>query len=111
VQTALVNATYPDRSIWNDCNLFSAIPPFIKVTHYEIKPNPSTGIVYITRSNIGSSSCYYSVYDYTGKLLIQRIFPQGNRDLRIDLNRYNKGIYLLKITDGPEVFSEKIIKE
>ncbi|HLG34474.1 MAG TPA: T9SS type A sorting domain-containing protein [Bacteroidia bacterium] len=77
--------------------------------NFSLYPNPTSGNLHIFREDPYTSFCYYSVYDSQGRLLIQQKFINGNKDTSIDLSKYGKGIYLIKITDGVEMVTKKVV--
>ncbi|MBK7297560.1 MAG: T9SS type A sorting domain-containing protein [Flavobacteriales bacterium] len=57
------------------------------------------------------SDSFYSVYDSMGKLLYQRPLPSGATTEEVDLARFGKGVYLLKISDPEGVRTERVVVE
>lgn len=96
---------------YDDCTLTGIVNPSVGLNNYSLRPNPSTGKIYLSRDYSYTSDCYYSVFNSVGKLLLQRIFPYGNKDAEIDLSRYGKGIYLINITEGIEIITRKVVIE
>jgi hypothetical protein len=39
------------------------------------------------------------------------VCSNGNKDTIVDLSQYGKGIYLIKITEGVEVITKKVVIE
>ena len=79
--------------------------------NFSLFPNPATGIVHIFRQDPYLSNCYYSIYNAQGRLLIQQKFSNGNEDTSVDLSKYGKGVYLIKVTDGEDVITRKVVLE
>lgn len=74
------------------------------LTGIEIYPNPSTGLIYIN-SKMGLENIY--VYDITGRLL--RNFSNTSDKVQIDLSAFGKGAYVIKMSNGKEVITKKVI--
>ncbi len=74
-----------------------------------ITPNPTTGRVTMTFPGPLTVGSFYSVYDAVGKLLFQRPLAQGQQSEEIDLARFGKGTYLLRISDQEDVCHEKVV--
>lgn len=74
------------------------------LTEVEVYPNPSTGLVYIN-AKMGLENIY--VYDITGRLL--RNFSNTSDKVQIDLSAYGKGAYVIKMSNGKEVVTKKVI--
>ncbi|MBK8497393.1 MAG: T9SS type A sorting domain-containing protein [Flavobacteriales bacterium] len=54
---------------------------------------------------------YYSVYDALGKLLYQRLLPTGATVEEIDLSRFGRGTYVIKLTDPEGSRHERVVLE
>ena len=75
----------------------------IEETAIQLFPNPTTGILHW--QNINPE--WVQVFDYTGKLVLTD--QQSTNQLNI--SALPAGFYLLKIKEGTEVYSAKVIKE
>ena len=64
----------------------------IETADVSIYPNPTAGIIHV--HNHHAENSVYSLYSYDGRLLQSGTF---NNDEPIDISRYAKGLYLLKI--------------
>ncbi|MFC2137318.1 T9SS type A sorting domain-containing protein, partial [Bacteroidota bacterium] len=76
--------------------------PFVKVF-----PNPNTGIFYIEYSGLKNLH-NIKIYDLYGKLL-NEVKSENIKEIKIDLRKYPKGIYLIKIGTSDEVFLHKVL--
>lgn len=75
----------------------------IEETPIQLFPNPTTGILHwqnVTPDEV-------QVFDYTGKLVLSVQQPTTN----LNISALPSGFYLLKIREGKEVYSAKIVKE
>lgn len=75
----------------------------IEETPIQLFPNPTTGILHwqnVTPDEV-------QVFDYTGKLVLSGQQPTTN----LNISALPSGFYLLKIREGKEVYSAKIVKE
>jgi len=71
-----------------------------------IYPNPASAFVQI---EINSNEEFnVELFDMSGRQLYQ---TQMNGDISIDLNAYATGIYFVKIGDGANSITKKIIKK
>lgn len=68
---------------------------FLSEDKIQIYPNPTSGIVHVKFAKIPEADTKISVFDLSGKLVLQRDVISLNDDL--DLNNCRPGIYLLKI--------------
>lgn len=68
-----------------------------------IYPNPSNGVFQVKTSESGS----YSVIGATGNQILSSTFKN---DFSIDLTSFQKGIYILQVTNGSGVFTERLSK-
>ncbi|WP_298514946.1 S8 family serine peptidase [uncultured Kordia sp.] len=77
-----------------------------------IFPNPSKSGVFNVLIEDAKDNTNFEVYDMTGKCIMKskRIdFKGGYNTLKIDLSKYNEGVYILKIRSGNENFVKKLI--
>ncbi len=74
-----------------------------------IRPNPSTGHFTVEFTDSLSADSFYSVYDAVGKLLFQRPLATGQESEEIDLSRFGKGTYLVRITSKGGVGNERVV--
>lgn len=77
--------------------------PELHSGHTIIFPNPSTGLFNLNVDKISN----YQVFDMFGKLLAADRLEPGLQT--IDLSRYPKGIYSLKINNSQELLYQKLI--
>lgn len=74
-----------------------------------IRPNPTTGRFTLEFPDPLTVDSFWSLYDTTGRLLFQRPLTPGQQSEEIDLSRFGKGTYVLRIT-GPEgVCYERVV--
>ncbi len=69
-----------------------------------VYPNPVTNMLNIATG--GLENVKYSLYDFSGKLIIE-----GESDGSIDLSRYSSGVYFLNIDYNGNTYNKKIIKD
>ena len=109
---AYVNDTiYPPLEVIDGCTI-TQIPNYaLKRPPPRIRPNPTTGRFTMDFVDPLRADSFYSVYDSMGKLLYQRPLPSGATTEEVDLARFGKGIYLVKITDPEGVRTERVVVE
>lgn len=99
-----------------DPNLFSEYDGCIITTapHHpptrkpRLYPNPNTGRFTVQFEDPLLAESYYSVYDTTGKLLLQRPLPTGATVQEVDLSRFGAGTYVIKFTTPDGVCHERV---
>lgn len=74
-----------------------------------IRPNPTTGHFTVEFTAPLTADSFYSVYDAVGKLLFQRPLAKGQESEEIDLSRFGKGTYLVRITSREGVCNERVV--
>lgn len=74
-----------------------------------IRPNPNTGRFTVEFNDPLAADSFYSVYDAVGKLLFQRPLAKGQESEEIDLSRFGKGTYLVRITSRDGVCNERVV--
>ncbi|SMC84403.1 T9SS type A sorting domain-containing protein [Moheibacter sediminis] len=75
----------------------------LTASNVQIYPNPSTGIINVEAKNASS----IDVYDVTGK----RVYSTSNvsQTTAINLSAYGKGIFVVKISEGKNVTTKKVV--
>jgi hypothetical protein len=71
-----------------------------------IYPNPANGIININAGNISAGQI--RLYDVLGKALTDLNITGQNRQFKADLSDQPAGIYIVQITNGVSVFTQKI---
>jgi hypothetical protein len=74
----------------------------------EIYPNPFDDFITI-KSDINSQNFTYSVFDILGQEVISGKI-QNNNQAQINLKKLKKGIYFIRVSDGGNFVTRKIIK-
>ena len=75
-----------------------------------IYPNPTTGNlnIVLSESNI-DSPVEVSLFNLTGKEIYNSRFTRSSI-FTLDLGRYNKGMYIIRLQNGDQIYFKKIIK-
>ena len=74
---------------------------------FNIYPNPTTDLVNVsTKENIVG----YQLYDFSGKLLTEKT-KVDKKEVKINLESYPKGIYLLNIKTDKRTYTQKVTKK
>ncbi|MBP6392358.1 MAG: T9SS type A sorting domain-containing protein [Flavobacteriales bacterium] len=110
---AFANDTVFDPIAVYDACLITTIVPSVRAhpPKLSVRPNPTTGFVTMTFADPLAVESYYSVYDAMGRLLYQRPLPTGATAEEIDLSRFGKGTYVIKLTDPDGVCHERVVLE
>ena len=74
----------------------------------EIYPNPFSDFITI-KSEINSQNHSYSVFNILGEEVVSGTV-QNNNQSQINLKKLNKGIYFIRVSDGGNFVTRKIIK-
>ena len=56
-----------------------------------------------------TADSFYSVYDTMGRLLFQRPLHAGQQSEEIDLSRFGRGTYVVRITTKDGVGNERVV--
>jgi hypothetical protein len=79
-----------------------------KISGLQVFPNPTYGQAKVVYES--SSASKITVYDITGKLLIERnVNAEGNIEELLDCSDFNSGIYLLKVSNASKVLTKKLV--
>jgi len=105
--------TIPGFTIMDDgCTFFTGLAPMRRQPrNMSVRPNPNTGRFTMAFPDPLMAESYYSVYDAMGRLLYQRPLPTGATAEEIDLSRFGKGTYVIKLTDPDGVCFERVVLE
>lgn len=84
--------------------VFASVEPHKKF-NFSFYPNPVKGILNI---EVFSSDAKYSIYDYSGRLIIQ---GNINNKKQVDISSYNNGLYILSLisNEGDVSYSKFIV--
>lgn len=80
----------------NEMNLFS------------LYPNPASGLVNISLVNV-SDNQKVEIYDISGRLINEVKLNSNSTTQQIDISTLNQGIYLVKVIQGNNSYTEKLI--
>lgn len=121
---AITDATLPARiKIEAVGNIFYTVskPIGINVTasndnfefdNFSLYPNPTSDIVTVSFTSTSGNEINMEVFDIRGRKLKSVIIENfGTISSEIDLSHYDSGIYLVKIKDGSNQSTKKIIKK
>lgn len=84
----------------------------LKVEDFKASPNPSKGLFNLSFRAEGKATSI-EVYNMAGQRVYQQALEKfdGTYNGQIDLSKEPKGEYLLRITQGSEQFSQKMLKQ
>lgn len=77
------------------------------IEEFTIYPNPAREILYIVSEEV--EDIEVSVYNTSGQMVQHELLPAGSD--RIDISKLKKGLYLINVKAGDEIFTKKIIKK
>jgi hypothetical protein len=105
-------------SPWSPVSVFTALNAKLNnedVTIYNVYPNPTKGIVFLSGGSGSSSPIAVSVFELTGKMIDKMYFDslELGASESIDLSALLPGVYLLEVTDLEKRLTSKfkIIKQ
>lgn len=85
-------------------------PQVAVVQTISVSPNPTTGLLTVSLSRFGDKdACNLLLVNAAGQTLIRQ--SMTSTQVTLDLSRYSKGYYLLKIDLNEEITTYKIIKK
>mgnify|MGYP003381199308 CR=1 FL=1 len=95
-------------TVYDGC-MITAIPDYWRISKFRVRPNPNTGHFTVQFDDPLVVDTFYSVYDAMGRLLYQRPLPTGATTEEIDLSRFGKGTYTMKVSDKDKVRVERVV--
>ncbi len=105
------DTTYDPVVTYDGCLLTSVSSPVVRAVKPRIHPNPSSGHFTVDFPDPLTVDSFYSVYDATGKLLVQRPLTKSMEQVEIELSSYGKGMYLIRFSDRDGVCAERVVVE
>ena len=106
--TASAAGTYTDWGIHTmNCDVVGTEEIEIS-NNITVYPNPTSGKVNIKFENLNSDT-KINIFDLTGKSIIEREISAKTSITEIDLSKFTKGVYLIKVSNFENVRIEKII--
>jgi len=77
---------------------------------FELVPNPSNSNVTINFSSESGEKYSLKIYDNLGRIISHEIHSSLGKDIIIDVSQYDKGIYLINVSDGKITQTKKLVK-
>lgn len=75
----------------------------------KIYPNPVTDRIIIENTGFAQSGGAINLYDFNGRLVLNRVIYKNENSVQIDLNGFIQGVYLLEVKNGNEVSRSRIL--
>ncbi|HRC32923.1 MAG TPA: T9SS type A sorting domain-containing protein [Bacteroidia bacterium] len=94
----------------DDCILLSTNNETTNTYHAPAFPNPTNGEVTVPSSKIFERDSYVTVYDSTGRIIIQYGIA-GKQTLKFNLSKFGSGLYLIKINEQGKIRTEQVVVE
>jgi N-acyl-D-amino-acid deacylase len=76
-----------------------------------VYPNPSNGKFTVNLEGLQQSNCKLTICNLVGQEIYTTIFKEQQTKSDIDLSDFSKGLYIIKINDGKNIYTQKIITE
>ena len=94
-------------SVVSICNISTNIEESLIRNTISVYPNPSNGNFQLTFDNMQSAKGELEIYSVTG----ERVYSASNikQQMHIDLSALSKGIHIVKVYNGTEIYNQKIV--
>ncbi len=73
----------------------------------KIYPNPTNGIINISKNNQNSEESFVYITDIQGRSILKTSF--NTTETKIDLSNCQKGLYMISIVNGQQQYTEKLL--
>lgn len=80
----------------------------VKALGYQVYPNPSSGILYLRKTN-GNTIDHIMLFDMLGKRVLESTISNSENIISINTSKMNKGTYFLYIYQGSRFASQTIL--
>jgi hypothetical protein len=100
----------PPINISEECAT-EIVQPTKRPSGLRIRPNPNTGTFTLSFPDPLLAESYYIVYDTMGKLLFEQRLQPGQESEAVDLSRFGKGIFLVRVSDAHGFHSDRVVVE
>ncbi|MCB9014412.1 MAG: cadherin domain-containing protein [Lentimicrobiaceae bacterium] len=81
------------------------------IIQYNVYPNPSSNGQFTVEFSSLTNPAEIKVFDLSGRVVFSETSEQSNLKQAIDLSNMNTGMYLLRISDGTNTKTTKLIKQ
>lgn len=112
-------ASCPCSEVVSESQTITAIPPSPKMNgaldkdasleNLQVFPNPTQGAFTIELPANSEAPIAVQVLDTKGQSVVSRELESGQREWKVQLPQLAEGVYLLQITNGTEMRTEKLI--
>ena len=119
--SSLVSSVIPLITSWPAIDLFDSTyicSPSTSVHNisqnqsiFSVYPNPSNGKFTVTVEGLQEANCTLEICNYLGQEIYTSMFKAQQSTLDIDLSDFPKGIYFVKVNNGTNVYTHKILIE
>ena len=119
--TSLVSSVIPLITSWPAIDIFDSTyicSPSTSVHNisqnqsiFSVYPNPSNGKFTVTVEGLQEANCTLEICNYLGQEIYTSMFKAQQSTLDIDLSDFPKGIYFVKVNNGTNVNTHKILIE
>ncbi len=101
------DTTTIDVTVYVDCDSVVGISTFnIKNSTFLLYPNPNTGEFSITTKELGKAKM--EIYNVAGQLVYSKSL--NKQEEKVNLKNQPKGLYLVKVSSGNEIITERMVK-
>lgn len=87
---------------------FNSIPNLDFIGGLKVFPNPANESVILKFENIKNEDTQINIYDLSGRVVYEKVSNQSQ--LEINLNSFEAGVYIVKMTQNQTVYTTQFVK-
>ncbi|MBU2466235.1 MAG: T9SS type A sorting domain-containing protein, partial [Bacteroidetes bacterium] len=76
---------------------------------FSVSPNPAHSFIWLKRTSRQTERATLRIFDLSGRLVSESIFPQGQRVMQLGIDKLQPGYYLISLSGETEQKTTKLL--